>query len=241
MAENDAAKRSRGLIGGTIELILKMFGLLIISAFISIMIEWIGMAFYFDEDVGYSHAESMMQTEISYLSESLTIGDGLNEGAISSASEGVSTLVNFLFIESGLVDTLKATKTPKTGDGKIIVVIKETIAAYYDYLMAAIFILVMFFVRMAILVLSMPAFILFAIVGISDGLMQRDLRRWCGGNESGYVYHWAKRFAWPTLLVAWFLYLSIPNSVHPNYIITPFAVLFGLCLMVMTSKFKKYL
>ena len=243
MAESngDQAAGSRGLIGGTIELILKMFGLLIISAFFSIMIEWIGMGFYFDEDVGYSHAESMMQTEISYLSESLTIGDGFNEGAIASASESVSAVVNFLFIDSGLVEKLTATKDVRASDGAIRSHVKSFIASYYDYFMAAIFILVMFFVRMAILILSMPAFILFAIVGISDGLMQRDLRRWCGGNESGYVYHWAKRFAMPTLFVAWFLYLSIPNSVHPNYIITPFAVLFGLCLMVMTSKFKKYL
>jgi integrating conjugative element membrane protein (TIGR03747 family) len=243
MAEGsgDHPSQRRGIIGNTLELILKVFGILIISAFFSIMIEWISMAFFFEKDVGYSHAESMMQTEISYLSESLAIGDGMNEGAISSASEIVSTVVNFLFIDSGLVDMLIATKTPQPDDGKIRLVIKDFIAAYYDYLMAAIYIMVMFFVRMAILLLSMPAFILFGIVGISDGLMQRDLRRWCGGNESGYVYHWAKRFAMPVLIIAWILYLSIPNSIHPNFIITPFAVLFGLCLMVMTSKFKKYL
>ena len=99
----------------------------------------------------------------------------------------------------------------------------------------------MFFVRLSILILSMPAFILFGIVGVSDGLMQRDLRRWCGGNESGYIYHWAKRFALPVLVITWVIYLAIPSSIHPNFIITPFAVMFGLVLMVMSSKFKKYL
>ncbi len=239
-ASTEHPARRRGPIGKTIELVLKIIGLLLFSAFMSVVIEWVGMAFFYDEP-GYAHAESMMQTEIGYLSESLTGGDGMNEGVISSASDTVSTVANFLFIDSGIVDNLQAVKTVSPDDGEIKAAVKRLVAGYYDYLMAAVYVLIMFLVRMAILFLSMPAFILFGIVGISDGLMQRDLRRWCGGNESGYVYHWAKRFSLPVLALAWILYLSIPNSIHPNFIITPFAVLFGLCLMVMTSKFKKYL
>ena len=239
-ASGEHPAKRRGFIGKTIELFLKIIGLLLFSAFMSIVIEWVGMSF-FHEEPGYSHAEAMMQTEIGYLSESLTGGDGLNGDAISTASDTVSTVVNFLFIDSGIVDSLQSVKTVNPKDGEIKGATKRLIAEYYDYLMAAVYILIMFLVRMAILCLSMPAFILFGVVGISDGLMQRDLRRWCGGNESGYMYHWAKRFSVPVLALTWILYLAIPNSIHPNYMITPFAVLFGLCLMVMTSKFKKYL
>ena len=239
VARNDHPVKKRGVISKTIDNFFKVLGLLIFSALISIIIEWIGMTFYYPDE-GYHHAQSMLEREIGYLGSALE-GDSLNGEAIETASNHVNDTVTFLFIDSGLVDTLVSAKTPAPGDGTIMRNAKLVVAEYYDYLMSAIFIMTMFFVRLSILVLSMPAFLLFGIVGLSDGLMQRDLRRWCGGNESGYIYHWAKRFALPVLVITWVIYLAIPNSIHPNFIITPFAVLFGLVLMVMSSKFKKYL
>ena len=239
-AEHPVAKK--GFIGKTLDLIFKVIGLLLFSALMSIIIEWIGMVFFYPEQgyTGYEHAEEMMRKEISYLGSSLD-GDSLNGEAVQAASGKVTDVVNFLFIDSGIVDMLTSAKTPDANDGKFVRLVKGLIAEYYNYFMAAIYILIMFLIRLSILVLSIPAFFLFGLVGVSDGLMQRDLRRWCGGNESGYIYHWAKRFAMPILIVAWVIYLAIPSSIHPNFIITPFAVLFGLVLMVMTSKFKKYL
>ncbi len=239
-AEHPVAKK--GFIGKTLDLIFKVIGLLLFSALMSIIIEWIGMIFFYPEQgyTGYEHAEEMMRKEISYLGSSLD-GDSLNGEAVQAASGKVTDVVNFLFIDSGIVDMLTSAKTPEANDGKFVRLVKGLIAEYYNYFMAAIYILIMFLIRLSILVLSIPAFFLFGLVGVSDGLMQRDLRRWCGGNESGYIYHWAKRFAMPILIVAWVIYLAIPSSIHPNFIITPFAVLFGLVLMVMTSKFKKYL
>ncbi|MCG8612253.1 MAG: TIGR03747 family integrating conjugative element membrane protein [Pseudomonadales bacterium] len=239
-AEHPVAKK--GFVGKTLDLVFKVIGLLIFSAFMSIIIEWIGMAFFYPEQgyAGYEHAEEMMRQEIGYLGESLD-GDTLNGDAVETASGSVNDIVDFLFIDSGVVDMLTSVKTAEPNDGKLVRLVKRVVAEYYNYLMAAIYILIMFFIRLSILVLSIPAFLLFGLVGVSDGLMQRDLRRWCGGNESGYIYHWAKRFAMPVLIMAWVIYLAIPNSIPPNFIITPFAVLFGLVLMVMTSKFKKYL
>jgi len=239
VARNDHPVKKRGAISKTIDNIFKIFGLLIFSALISIIIEWVGMTFYYPDE-GYQHAQNMLEREIGYLGSALE-GDNLNDDAIEKAGDHVNDTVTFLFIDSGLLDMLVFAKTPAPGDGTIMRNAKLVVAEYYDYLMSAIFIMTMFFVRLSILILSMPAFLLFGIVGLSDGLMQRDLRRWCGGNESGYIYHWAKRFALPVLVITWVIYLAIPNSIHPNFIITPFAVLFGLVLMVMSSKFKKYL
>ena len=239
VARNDHPVKKRGVISKTFDNIFKVFGLLLFSALISIIIEWVGMTFYYPEE-GYQHAQNMLEREIGYLGSALE-GDNLNDDAIKTASSHVNDTVTFLFIDSGLVDALVSAKTVGPDDGTIMRNVKMVVAAYYDYLMSAVFIITMFFVRLSILILSMPAFVLFGIVGLSDGLMQRDLRRWCGGNESGYIYHWAKRFALPVLVITWVIYLAIPNSIHPNFIITPFAVLFGLVLMVMSSKFKKYL
>lgn len=237
--KTDHPVKRRGFFAKTIEFILKIIGLVLFAAFISIVIEWVGMTFFYDEK-GYEHAESMMKKEIQYLSDSLG-EDSINSEAIKTASEKVSQISNFLFVDSGLVDKLNNARMIDSGDSEFTKLGKGLLAEYYDYFMAAINILIMFMIRLSILILSLPAFILFGIVGACDGLKQRDLRRWCGGNESGYIYHWAKKFALPILIAAWVIYLAMPTSIHPNLIITPFAVLFGLVLMVMTSKFKKYL
>lgn len=181
-----------------------------------------------------------MKQEIVYLGQSLD-GDSVNADAVTQASIIVDQVVSYIFIDSGVFDSLNAARKVTEQDGRFMALFKGLFAEYYDFLMAAIFIIVMFLIRLAILILSLPVFLLFGFVGLSDGLMQRDLRRWCGGNESGFIYHWAKKFALPVLITSWIIYLAIPASIHPNYIITPFAVLFGLTLLVMASKFKKYL
>ena len=236
---NDHPAKPKGFVAKTLNLMSKIIGILVISAVMSIIIEWVMMAFFYPEE-GYKHAESMMKKEIAYLSGS-SGEDGINQEAVTKAGELVNSAVDYLFIDSGLMASLYSLKEVDPNDGDILRSIKAWLSQYFEYLMAAVFVLVMFMVRMSILFLSIPAFIMFGLVGLSDGLMQRDLRRWCGGNESGFIYHWAKKFALPILVAAWVVYLAIPSSIHPNFIITPFAVLFGLVLMVMSSKFKKYL
>lgn len=85
------------------------------------------------------------------------------------------------------------------------------------------------------------AYLLFSLVALIDGLVQRDLRRWGGGRESAFVYHHSKRLMFPSLLLAWVVYLGLPFSVHPNVVILPFAGLFALAVSVTASSFKKYL
>ena len=98
-----------------------------------------------------------------------------------------------------------------------------------------------FAVRLAVLLLAFPAFILLALVGLVDGLVQRDIRRWCGGRESSFVYHWAKKNLYPFLILPWIIYLAMPESIHPNLIVLPFAVCFSISVTIMAATFKKYI
>jgi len=109
------------------------------------------------------------------------------------------------------------------------------------YVRAAMQITQVFAVRLAILVLAMPVFLMFSLVAMVDGLVQRDLRRWGGGRESSYVYHWAKRSALPLLVLTWVIYLALPFSLHPSFVVLPCASLFALSVAVTASSFKKYL
>ena len=87
----------------------------------------------------------------------------------------------------------------------------------------------------------LPVFVLFSLVALVDGFVKRDLRRWGGGRESSFVYHWAKRSAMPLMVLSWVIYLALPFSLHPTFIVLPFATLFALSVSVTASTFKKYL
>jgi len=95
--------------------------------------------------------------------------------------------------------------------------------------------------RLAILTLAMPVFVLSSLVALVDDLVQRDLRRRGGGRESSFVYHYAKKAALPLVVITWVVYLALPFSLHPTFIVLPFATVFALTVAVTASTFKKYL
>ena len=41
-------------------------------------------------------------------------------------------------------------------------------------------------------------------------------------------------------MLTWVIYLTLPFSVHPSFVVLPFATLFALSVAVTTSTFKKY-
>jgi integrating conjugative element membrane protein (TIGR03747 family) len=55
------------------------------------------------------------------------------------------------------------------------------------YLEAASTVTQTFVIRLALIVFSMPVFLLAGLIGAVDGLVERDLRRWGGGRESSNV------------------------------------------------------
>ena len=94
--------------------------------------------------------------------------------------------------------------------------------------------------RLSVLFLSLPVFVLAGLVGTIDGMVQRDLNRWRGGRELGQRYHLAKGLVAPGLTLPWIIYLAWPTTVHPYWIVLPFAGLFGLAVAVTMATFKKY-
>ena len=49
--------------------------------------------------------------------------------------------------------------------------------------------MLVFLVRLLVLVLILPLFLMAAFVGLVDGLVRRDVRGFGAGRESGFVYH----------------------------------------------------
>jgi integrating conjugative element membrane protein (TIGR03747 family) len=97
-------------------------------------------------------------------------------------------------------------------------------------------------IRLSVAVFAVPAFCLAMLVGFVDGLVQRDLRKWCGGRESSFVYHHAKNSTGWFLTGGFALYLAWPfHGFNPMYMVLVFTVLVAISLSVTVAAFKKYL
>jgi len=230
----------QGLISRTLTTLGQAISWLFLALFFSILTEWVGMRFWWPEQ-GLAHSQAMLEAEIGYL------GTDLKRSLVSADPVKLANRVahktrHVLFERTGLIDLLgsvearPAPATPGLSGG-----LQDLLRPTLQYVIAAMQVTQVFAVRLAILTLAMPVFVLFSLVALVDGLVQRDLRRWGGGRESSFVYHWAKRSAMPLLVLSWVIYLALPVSLHPSFVVLPFATLFALSVAVTAGSFKKYL
>ncbi|MCP5439719.1 MAG: TIGR03747 family integrating conjugative element membrane protein [Chromatiaceae bacterium] len=225
---------------GVLRASLRLLFWLFVALLFSIVIEWIGMLLWWPEQ-GAAHSEAMLADELGYLSGDLRATLLVSDTA-AYAQAFADTAYHWLWQRTGLESAIAwIAATPPAQASTWQAGLHEGYARVADFIVAAATITQVFAVRLAVLTLAMPAFALAILVGVLDGLVLRDLRRWGGGRESSYLYHHAKRWIWPLFITAWVLYLSLPFSVHPAFSILPFAALIGLLVAITAASFKKYL
>ncbi|MQT88015.1 TIGR03747 family integrating conjugative element membrane protein [Pseudomonas helleri] len=192
------AQRHPGLIFGTVELCLGLLGLLFAALVFSIVLEFAGMLWFWPEQ-GWHHSHAMWQTELGWLSSHFKSSLLVQEPAQATATI-LEHLNDWVVVRSGWAqfDTqLKLLSREASLQGQFA----QAYVVLQDYLLAALFTVFTFVVRLAVLTLATPLFLLAVITGAVDGLMRRDLRKFGAGRESSFVYHRAKRTL-PSLMVS---------------------------------------
>jgi integrating conjugative element membrane protein (TIGR03747 family) len=240
--------RSPGPATAILTFPFQLFGVLCGSLLLSILIECLGVHFFWPSE-GWHHAESMLHYEREQLStdfrESLVFSD-----PASTAQRLVSTAYDRVFIRSGLsskANTQNSSKSRSTSgnQGKGLAGLHDLLHAAYsqldEYALAAGYTVLTFLVRLIVLTLTLPLFALGACVGLVDGLVRRDLRRFGVEHESGFVYHRARAAIVPIAALPWTIYLAYPVSVHPLFILLPSAIALSVAINITASTFKKYL
>ena len=96
-------------------------------------------------------------------------------------------------------------------------------------------------VRLLALAGAMPLFVVTAMLGVADGLVRRDIRRWSAGRESAFVYHFAKAMLLPAVGWASAVILCAPFAVNVHLWIWGSAFCLGVGVTLMASRFRKYL
>ena len=236
--------RQQGLIAGLVTLPFRFFGVLCGSLFLCIMIECVGMHFFWPEE-GWHHAQTMLNHELALVSESFTRSVLVQEPG-RSARQLVELAYEWLFEKSGLMDWIRdaATQSRAGAQGQahdFRHYLGQVYVHVEGYLIASAYMLLVFLVRLLVLTLTVPLFLLAAFVGLVDGLVRRDIRSFGAGRESGFLYHRAKASLMPLAVLPGVVYLALPVSVHPLLILLPSPVMLGTAVDIAAGTFKKYL
>ncbi|TKJ76459.1 TIGR03747 family integrating conjugative element membrane protein [Pseudomonas sp. CFBP13509] len=234
--------RQQGLLLSLVSLPLRFIGVLLGSLLLCLAIELIGMHLFWTEQ-GWRHAQGMMNFELQQLSSYFTRSVVVQEPG-RSAYRMVDLLHQNLLLESGLSDWLKQVndqaKEANTATG-FNATLAQAVVYMEGYVLATFYTLATFLLRLLVLILTLPLFVLAALSGLVDGLVRRDLRRFTAARESGFLYHRARAMILPLAVLPWVVYLSLPISVNPILMVIPAATILGATISVTASSFKKYL
>lgn len=227
-----------GLIVSVIGLVLRIIGVLIASLLFSILIEFAGLLLFWG-DQGWRHSQAMLTNELGWLSQHFK-----SSLILLQPGQTIIQLLDFLnqwlLIKTGFADFAQQARLSSQGNGAWSW-INQLYVSIEDFVLSAVYVTFTFVVRLTILVLATPLFLLAMFTGFVDGLMRRDLRKFGAGRESSFVYHRAKRAVIPLLIVPWVIYLSLPFSLNPMAVFVPCAVMLGITTAITATTFKKYL
>ncbi|MEN1398764.1 TIGR03747 family integrating conjugative element membrane protein [Pseudomonas aeruginosa] len=244
VAAQRAQQQQQGAIASLVTLPFRLFGVLCGSLLLCIVIECVGMHFFWPQE-GWHHAQAMLGHELDQFSVNFTRSALVQEPG-RTAHALVEHGYDWLFVKSGLLEWIRdASAQASVGTRNQTHDFRYYMALVYvhveAYLIASAYTVLTFLVRFFVLVLTLPLFLLAAFVGFVDGLVRRDVRRFGAGRESGFIYHRAKASLVPLAVLPWVTYLALPMSVHPLLILLPSATLLGVAVCIASATFKKYL
>ncbi|TVT81958.1 TIGR03747 family integrating conjugative element membrane protein [Pseudomonas sp. H3(2019)] len=221
------------------------FGVMFGSLLGAILVEWLCLYFFWP-DAGWKHAQQMFEYELSWLSQDLLQSVIIKEPG-RTAAWLAQWVYDWVMVKTGLQDNINSmtqyarTAHSQAGNFDLRYQIGWAMIKFQDYGLSALYTVLTFCVRMVILTLTIPLFLLAAFTGLVDGLVRRDLRKFGSGRESSYLYHKARGTILPLTIVPWTVYLAIPISISPLLILLPCALLLGVSVCITVSSFKKYL
>lgn len=216
----------------------KILGLLLVSLLCSLLMEYAGMLWFWPEQ-GWRHSQAMLHAELGWLGEQFPRSLLLQDPAASTRVT-LDWLHAALFERSGLLDYASQARA-NHHERSLTGLLAQLYLLTEDFVLASLFVTLTFAVRLIILTLALPLFTLAGLAGLVDGLVRRDLRKFGAGRESSFIYHRAKQLIGPALSVPWVLYLALPVSLHPLWVLLPGAGLLGLAVAITAGTFKKYL
>ena len=208
------------LIGRIVRFVFTTISVMISSFVLSIVIELVGVTWFWTEQ-GTDKSAMMVEQEKVYLGlyaeKNVLLSNA--DGWVFEKLDGINGAVG------------------KYGGNYLI----NAWEASAVYVICVVNMLNVFLLRVCVMIFSMPVYLVFGIIGLTRGLVGRELRKWGGGHESASMFHLFLDMVSLGFIVSWMFYLSWPFSINPNIVVLPFAMAFGMFVMATAHRYKKYL
>jgi hypothetical protein len=154
---------SRGVIARSLTATAKIIQRLLLSLLFSILIEWVGMVIWWPDE-GLDHSRAMLATEVSYLESDFRRSVVTSDPA-RFARKIADESYHYLFEVTGFVDLIQwVSPSPRPTEQGIRPTLHHVYRPIADFVLAAMQVTQLFSVRLAILTLAMPVFLLFSLV-----------------------------------------------------------------------------
>ncbi|WP_270820025.1 DUF4400 domain-containing protein [Aeromonas sp. Y311-2] len=213
-----------------ISFVVISIGMVMGATVTGVIMEWIGMYWFWPEQ-GAKHALQMVIDEANYL----------NKDFLDAVLFGWTPIQAVHFVTEAITGSPMGPDVLDPARYRWLTSWSAPMAVFQDYLLAAVYITIVCLIRTVIVLFTLPLYGLFLFIAFFDGLVLRDLRKYGGARESGLRHHYAKRMVLPSIWCGWGLYLAIPVTIHPNWILVPSALLCSLSCWLAVRFFKKHL
>ncbi|HEB4094088.1 TPA: DUF4400 domain-containing protein [Enterobacter cloacae] len=101
--------------------------------------------------------------------------------------------------------------------------------------------LVSFMQRLIWLAAMLPLLCLCVLIGLAEGLVQRDLRRFGSGLESVFLHRYIIRYGSSVATTLWVVYLAQPLFLPARLVLLPATIWFGITVWMVAGSFKRYI
>jgi integrating conjugative element membrane protein (TIGR03747 family) len=248
--------RVKGPVEIALGLSLGLISMTLFSWFLGCLIEFVGIYTVWP-DKAERHSRDLVAEDLVYIAaapRSLLIEDtvGFSHSVVQRVQTWYQRLGVLAWYERHHgADRTQASPaaTPAVGSGKAAGLVHKTFGRLSGdvqreasrWALISMYVAQDTLLRLAIAAFAAPAFALACLLGLVDGLVRRDLRRWGGGRESSFIYHNAKRYTIWALTGGFTLYLAWPfGGFNPAYMVLFFTALVALTLSTTVAAFKKY-
>ena len=220
---------------GPFWMIFKAMLWFLLCVLFGIVLEWFIMTKYYPEQGAYRSLR-LLEAELSYLSNTQLVTTHYGNTLISKLLSAQQH--TYLFV----TDTLKM-EAALTGLSDLRFIQhgfnRMGLLDPHIYAVSMLNMINVITLKVVVILLSLPIFLILMIWAINAGLVQRAIRKYQVRNESSWIFHHAKRIKFWSIVLPVIVYLTWPNELSPLLIFGPCAIAYGASWFVMASKFKK--
>ncbi len=220
---------------GPFWMIFKTMLWFLLCVLFGIFLEWFIMTKYYPEQGAYRSLR-LLEAEMSYLANSQLVTTGYGNTLISRML--IAQQHTYLFVAETLkmeaaLNGLSDLRFVQHGFNRM------GLLDPHIYAVSMLNMINVITLKVVVILLSLPIFLILMIWSVNAGLVQRAIRKYQVRNETSWIFHHAKRIKFWSIVLPVIVYLTWPNELSPLLIFGPCAFAYGASWFVMASKFKK--